>query len=209
MRDARTRLGLRKRIRESHVIAMARVLVVSQTPKMFFFQSTRNGASAVVALMIFVIGCAHTTSDVHDVRAGLQEQEKVESSPATDHASADEAQAPIVARPRLARTVTLGEVDHAPSPSPVAGAGNAGGPTVIVNNVISVSSAPLALGYGGYGIRSSSAYGFRDGYGRGRSVQAWAPTGWEGAGRTARPGQTPNVAGNWAPAPSYGPRQMK
>ena len=67
-------------------------------------------------------------------------------------------------------------------------------------------------GYGGYGRGSSALHGGHGGdgmSGRGGSNGAWAPTGWEGAGRTAAPGHTPGVGGNWAPAPSYGPRSQR
>ena len=60
-------------------------------------------------------------------------------------------------------------------------------------------------GYGGYG----RTYGTRDGSRTQQTQQSYAPNGWEGAGRTAAPGMTPHVGGNWAPPPSHGPRQLK
>jgi hypothetical protein len=93
-----------------------------------------------------------------------------------------------------------------------------GGPNVVVNNNITVVGGPTVYGgYGGYGYSRSTgrSNGGRvdstagRGNGQGTPSQAWAPSGWEGAGRTAAPGQTPHVGGNWAPPPSHGPRQFK
>ena len=101
-------------------------------------------------------------------------------------------------RPRLSKTITLGEEDHSPSapPPPAGGPGN--GVNVTVNNNVNVTPPVV---YGGYGYGGYS-YG-------GSHVPAWRGSGWEGAQRTAAPGQTPAVGGNWSPPPSYGPRQMK
>ena len=87
-----------------------------------------------------------------------------------------------------------------------------------MNNNITVVGAPTVYGgYGGYGGYSRSGRGSgrvdppRNGVGNGQSTpsQPWAASGWEGAGRTAAPGQTPHVGGNWAPPASHGPRQLK
>ena len=120
-------------------------------------------------------------------------------------------------RPRLAQTVTLGqggsEAVYAGAAPQQAQGMTGGGPNVVVNNNITVVGSPGV--YGGYGYGYGGGYGgagARD-YGRGSSstsrAGAYAPTGWEGAQRTAAPGRTPGVGGNWAPAPSYGPRTMK
>lgn len=119
-------------------------------------------------------------------------------------------------RPRLAQTVTLGQggseaVYTGAAPQQAQGT-NGGGPSIVVNNQVTVVGSPAVYGgygygYGGYGGASVA----RD-YGRGSSSTsrgAYAPTGWEGAQRTAAPGHTPGVGGNWAPAPSHGPRSMK
>ena len=120
-------------------------------------------------------------------------------------------------RPRLAQTLTLGqggsEAVYAGAAPQQAQGMTGGGPNVIVNNNITVVGSPAVYGgygygYGGYG----GATGARD-YGRGSSstsrAGAYAPTGWEGAQRTAGPGHTPGVGGNWAHVPSPGPRAMK
>ena len=52
-------------------------------------------------------------------------------------------------RPRLSRTVTLGEVDVAPSQNDTARAGPSG-PTVVVNNYNQVNVVTPAFGYGNY-----------------------------------------------------------
>jgi hypothetical protein len=121
------------------------------------------------------------------------------------------------ARPRLSQTVTLGqgaESQYTPSaPPPVAGAGG-GNQNVVVNNNIVVQ--PGYGGYAGYGgYRTYGGYGRattfynNDARGGSRAPNQWGATGWEGARRTAAPGQTPGVGGNWSPAPSYGPATMK
>lgn len=122
-------------------------------------------------------------------------------------------------RPRLSQTVTLGQGTEASySPSSPAPSPQAAGQNVVVNQNVIVQSG---AGYPGYG-----AYGGYYGYGgSGRGVARpdvrggatgraggpsnWSTTGWEGPSRTAAPGQTPGVGGNWSPAPSYGPSQMK
>jgi hypothetical protein len=112
-------------------------------------------------------------------------------------------------RPRLSRTITLGQDSEtyaysapvAPAPPPAAAA-----PTVIVNNQTNVMvGGGYGYGYGGptYGYFPRSS-GFRSsGFAGGTS------TGWEGARRTAAPGQTPPIGGNWPTIPSYGPAPMR
>ena len=89
--------------------------------------------------------------------------------------------------------------------------------SIVVNNNIVVQGGAPAY-YGGYGYGGYGGYGRATGFygGESRSFGAaqsttsqWGATGWEGARRTAAPGQTPGVGGNWSPAPSYGPAQMK
>lgn len=126
-----------------------------------------------------------------------------------------------VVRPRLSQTVTLGQGQqeaYQPSPDPAVVAPPSS--NVIINNNVTVLGAPPVYGYGGYGY----GYGYGGwGYGWGSGArdarvgssprnggsQPWGSTGWEGAQRTAPPGQTPGVGGNWSPPPSYGPSQMK
>lgn len=125
---------------------------------------------------------------------------------------------PTVSRPRLSRTVTLGQQNEAPTYAgerPVAA--REAGPSVVVNNQVVVNNGygGYGYGYGGYG-----GYGYpRGGYGHGRgdgfaprvqgSAPQWGQTGFEGARRTAAPGQTPAIGGNWSPPPSYGPASMR
>jgi hypothetical protein len=122
-----------------------------------------------------------------------------------------------LSRPRLAQTVTLGQgTDASYTAAPTQqGPGTNGGPNVVVNNNITVvGGQPGYGGYGGYGYGYGGYGGAapRD-YGRGSGstsrAGAWAPSGWEGAQRTAAPGRTPGVGGNWAPPANHGPRTMK
>lgn len=149
----------------------------------------------------------------------------VESAPPSSSADAWQASAtsepsaepsaeapPTRGRPRLSQTVTLGhESAYSPAPAPAA----TGGQNVVVNqNVIVQGGYPAYPAYGGlYGGRG---YGYgvarpdaRAGVGRAGGPSTWSTTGWEGPSRTAAPGQTPGVGGNWSPPPSYGPAQMK
>ena len=122
-------------------------------------------------------------------------------------------------RRRLAQTVTLGqstnEPQYSPSPQPAQGQGY-GTNVVVHNNVTVVNGQPTyyggyGYGYGGYGYgRSGGVNGqSHDARGTGTPPQAWAPNGWEGAQRTAAPGHTPGVGGNFPTVPSPGPKQMK
>jgi hypothetical protein len=125
------------------------------------------------------------------------------------------------ARRRLSEVVTLGQGTPEPIYVPGAQPQQAGTNGVVVNNNITVVNGQPGYGYGGYyggygygGYgRGSSAVGVaRDGRGGGSGMPAhgaWAPTGWEGAQRTAAPGRTPGVGGNFAPAPSFGPRSER
>lgn len=134
--------------------------------------------------------------------------------------------APAAAPPgrrRLSETVTLGqgttEPIYMPGQQGQAQQGAANG--VVVNNNITVVNGQQpgygyggyygGYGYGGYGLGSSALGSGRDSRG-GAGMPAngaWAPNGWEGAQRTAAPGRTPGVGGNWAPPPSFGPRSQR
>ena len=119
-------------------------------------------------------------------------------------------------RPRLGQTLTLGQgateaVYNGPPPQQSQGTTTSSN-VVVNNNITVVGGTPVYGGFGGYGGYGYGGFGGRD-YGRGTSStsrsNAWAPTGWEGAGRTAGPGRTPGVGGNFHPAPSHGPRAMR
>jgi hypothetical protein len=165
----------------------------------------------VVASGVWLTACTRTESlapKTAEAPSGFGEpQVVVESAP------------PAVerARPRLSQTVTLGQgnpVPYTPSAPPQQAAGGQNQNVVVNNNIVVQGGAPGYLGYGG-GYRGFGGYGgpatfYNDGRSGGsRGTSAWSTTGWEGARRTAAPGQTPGVGGNWSPPPSYGPSQMK
>ncbi len=176
--------------------------------------SIRHAASgltlAVVVAAPFVVGCAHTEQ-------APPPQDRVVLAVATPPApmpeTAFQPDAPA-ARPRLSQTVTLGATESG-YPAPAAQGAPGGGPTVVVNNniVVYANQPPVYggyyYGYGGYG------YGGGDGYGAAGAHHAASPGsnsfgGYSNTGpTTAAPGHTPGVGGNWSPAPSYGPRQMR
>lgn len=122
------------------------------------------------------------------------------------------------AAPRLSHVVTLGSQEEY-APMPVPGQGPAQGTTVVINNNVNVGGG---YGYGGYAYGYGGG-GYGRGYYRGTPSQqtgsqyqashstggAWGATGWEGAGRTAAPGHTPNVGGNYSAPASAGPRAMR
>ena len=160
--------------------------------------------------------CAHAREEMH---TSTVTAEPAPSSIDREVIAVDESPPPEVrppARPRLSQTITLGQGSEQPyMPSaPPSQTQQAPSQSVVVNNNVVVQGAPGYYGYGGH-------YG-RGGHGRattfygndGRTVghhgtPQWGSTGWEGARRTAAPGQTPGIGGNWAPPPSYGPAQMK
>ena len=176
---------------------------------------------AVGSLATFAGGCAHTLESAREDRVVVA-VDRGSSEPAIEVTEPPPViiAEPVATRPRLSRTVTLGEGTvepiYAAAPQPREG----GGPNVVVNNNITVLGAPsvyggYGYGYGGYG-RSGRGSGSgradppRNGAnGQPTQPQPWAASGWEGAGRTAAPGQTPHVGGNWAPPSSHGPRQFK
>jgi hypothetical protein len=178
---------------------------------------------SVAALAALVPLSALTSACAPTVRSSSEERSVVVvDAPSTTVVT--EAPPPVVveppsARPRLSQVVTLGQgtseaVYTGASGAPPAAPANG----VVVNNNVTIVNGQggyggYGYGYGGYGYggRAGTGYGGRDSYGRGSSTggQAWAPNGWEGARRTAAPGQTPNVGGNWAPVPSHGPKQLK
>ncbi|MFO0736077.1 MAG: hypothetical protein U0270_09365 [Labilithrix sp.] len=117
---------------------------------------------------------------------------------------------PPAGRPRLSQTITLGQDDYSPAAPPPPSSPPASGVNVTVNNNVHVSPPVVygGYGYGGSGYRGGARDG-RTGLGGRAPSNAWRGSGWEGAQRTAQPGNTPAVGGNWSPPPSYGPAQMK
>lgn len=181
-------------------------------------EEMRSTVLASFAILV-VSGCAHT-SETRESSTTV-----VTAPPATRQVIAVDEQPPQEeaprARPRITQTITLGqgngESTYSATPAPAAPQGQQSVTNnVTVNNVI-VNQPPVYGGYGahgsyGYGASAGrGGYGVRtDGFGRGASGGGqWGSSGWEGARRTAAPGATPGVGGNWAPARSYGPSQMK
>lgn len=155
-----------------------------------------------------LLGCAPSRGEVR--APALEASNEEAGAPGPEPA----AEAAPATRPRLSRTVTLGQGVVEPyTPPPSAAPGPS--PSVVVNNSIVVQAAPPVYGYGyGYGYGRYPA----DGYAHpsaaaeargGRGAPGWGASGWEGPRGTAAPGRTPGVAGNWAPPPSYGPATMK
>jgi hypothetical protein len=177
----------------------------------------------IAALAVVLAGCAH--AQTRESRTGTVAG--VDAATSTERAEREERElvavdgpassAPVEpevprSRPRLSRTVTLGEssADAAYTERlPLAAPGQAGGPNVTVNNQVIVQQPSYGYGYGyGYGGYGGRAVARSDRFGS-RGTSQWGSSGWEGPRRTAAPGQTPGVGGNWAPAPSFGPASMK
>jgi hypothetical protein len=167
-------------------------------------------AFVLVSASAGLMGCAATTGQERvvvavDAPAARSSSEVVEITEVVQPVAAPAAPN----RPRLAQTVTLGqggaEAVYTAASVPQQAQGNPGG--VVVNNNITVVGSPPV--YGGYGYGSVGARDYGRGSGSTSRSGAWAPSGWEGAGRTAAPGHTPGVGGNWAPPPSHGPRSLK
>lgn len=168
-----------------------------------------NRTLAPVIAALALVGCAHTNEEVRTATTVDAPSER-EVIAIVEPAAQEEMPR---ARPRLSRTVTLGQgtpdAEYTGPTAPQPKVEPPRSPTVIVNNTI-VNSPPV-YGYGyGYG-----SWGYRGyGYGRGHDAAppsrgSWGTTGWEGASRTAAPGQTPGIGGNWPAVPSYGPAQMR
>ena len=162
----------------------------------------------LLALGGLLVGCAHA-SETYESSGTVVAVPLARELVVVDEPPPPES-APPPARPRLTRTITLGQSNEAadysgPTPPPPAGAGgNANTNNVVVNNNVIVQQSPPRFygGYGGYGYgygahgRGASRSGFSS---RGATGRQWGSTGFEGARRTAAPGQTPAVGGNWAP----------
>jgi hypothetical protein len=170
---------------------------------------------------VALAACAHSRDESIEVpRKAMAEPAAFEREVIAVDAVQPPPEAAPAPRPRLSRTITLGagrtesDAPYVPSAPPPRAQAAAPSQTVVVNNNVVVQGAPSYTGYGGF-------YG-AGGYGRpttfytsdGRSGGSpggsqWGSTGWEGARRTAAPGHTPGIGGNWAPAPSYGPAPMR
>lgn len=160
----------------------------------------------LLALLVLTAGCAQEQK----LRPAAAPTEPNPWGAETDAPPVVQQEPLVTARPRLSRTITLGQDDYAQSrPAPAQQAQGGNNQTTIVNNNIVVQPPVIYGGYGGYG------YGYGGGtLGDGRTgvsagTRAWAPSGWEGAQRTAPRGQTPHVGGNWAPVQDSGPRPMR
>ena len=171
----------------------------------------------LLAAFVVLPACAHARDEglaAESPSSGAAEPVSVEREVlAVD--SAETAPPAPAARPRLSQTITLGqgaEQQYTPS-APPSQAGGQGQGVVVNNNIVVQGGAPGYVGYGGY--RSYGGYGRattfvgNDGRSGHRGTPQWGSSGWEGARRTAAPGQTPGIGGNWSPPPSYGPAQMK
>lgn len=172
-----------------------------------------------VAIALLAVGCAHTRESVTTTEAVTAPVAGRAPAPApaveTTEAEIYVAAAPAP-RPRLSKTVTLGagQTDVAYSDPRMQPATPPGGNSVVVNNnnTVIVQQPPAFYGYGGYGYGGYGGFssrGVRTDRGGFSSSPSWGSSGWEGARRTAAPGQTPGVGGNWSSAPSYGPAPMR
>lgn len=169
----------------------------------------------LVVLAPLLVACTHNREDVHvAVPPPLVESTTVERDMLAVDSPPLEVLPPAPApRPRLSQTITLGASDFTPTdPRPSQPSQGTTTPTVIVNNY---NTTTPTYGYypaygpsGFYGARPTTFYDGRGGS-RGGAAPQWGSSGWEGARRTAAPGQTPNIGGNWAPPPSYGPAPMR
>jgi hypothetical protein len=177
----------------------------------------RGRIEVVVGLVgLLGVGCAHS-SEVRETTVSATTVPETREVVAVEEPVVVESDAPR-ARPRLTQTITLGQSNGEltyTAPAQAGGQQAAGGNTssVVVNNHVVVNQPPVYYGgyggYGGYGAYGARSYARSDGFARDGRSAAWGSHGFEGPRRTAAPGQTPGVGGNWAPAPSYGPAPMK
>lgn len=156
--------------------------------------------------VVLLAACAH-------MREEALTTVTAEAAPPTSFVAPPSEAAPR-GRPRLSQTITLGRGTEQPFTPTAPRPEVQQAPSVVVNNNVAVQGAPAYYGYGryyGHGAYDRSAtFHSSDGRTGGqRDVPQWGSNGWEGARRSAAPGQTPGIGGNWAPAPSYGPAPMK
>jgi hypothetical protein len=141
------------------------------------------------------------------VSCARHEEVRVASPSLIDEAPPPPPAEPGVSRPRLSQTVTLGQGAEQPYnpavPPPAQPAPQAPSVVVVQPGYSGYGGYYGYYGYGGYPVYPRVAAPPRS-FG-----PAWSSTGWEGARRTAGPGRTPGVGGNWPAAPSYGPATMK
>ena len=188
-------------------------------------------ATLVAVVALPALGCATSMGSASgDGRVVVAVDTPTQTS--SELVQVTEAAPPVAPEPaapsrrRLSETVTLGqgttEPVYVPGQQAQAQQGATNG-VVVNNNITVVNGQQPGYGYGGY--YGGYGYGGYGGYGRGSSGLgasrdgrvgngmpangAWAPNGWEGAQRTAAPGRTPGVGGNWAPPPSFGPRSQR
>ncbi len=178
------------------------------------FSVIRTLATVLGALSL--VACAHSSEQIHSSTVSHEVSPEEREVLAIDQANATTPPETPKAPPRLSRTVTLGQNNTdaeyvgpaAPRPTQPQGPN---GTNVVINNNVVVNGGAPAYGYYGYGYRG---YGYSPSYARGAmsrptTTPQWGTTGWEGARRTAAPGQTPGIGGNWPSAPSYGPAPMR
>lgn len=186
--------------------------------------SVRRLALALVSLVALApLGCATGMGSVSSSERVVVAVDAPPASKSSDVVVTETivppaAQEAAPGRRRLSQTITLGQGTSEPIyavPAAPQAAGNAGNVTVN-NNVTVVNQPPVVYGGYGYGYGAGYGGGFSRpapqelrGAGTGSSRSAWAPNGWEGAQRTAAPGRTPGIGGNFAPAPSFGPAPMR
>ena len=176
----------------------------------------------LAAGLSLLVGCAHPSADISPVSPSEGRDREVvavadRNEPVVE--ITESAPPPLVAesgaRPRLSHVVTLGQGTSDAQyygPDAPRQAQSQSGPSVVVNNNVNVGGGYGGGTYGGYyggGYAGSGSRGSRSSSSAPRTESGYAPTGWEGAGRTAGQGQTPGVGGNWPTAPSYGPRQAR
>lgn len=164
---------------------------------------------AVLALGVTALtGCSRAeTPPVRDASFTVDRREVTAAQPEVA------TEPPVTGRHRLSQTITLGQEDPTGyGPRPVA-APAPGANVTVQNNVTIVNTPPVYYGgYGGYGYGYGSYGAGRSDASRGahgRGGASWGTSGWEGPSRTAAPGRTPGVGGNWAPPPSHGPAPMR
>lgn len=168
---------------------------------------SRNRAAAVLFALLGS-ACAHAAPPPPAAPAPDDREVVAVAEPAPVLGPLDEDVAPRAPQ-RLSRTITLGQTEYAPMPTP--GAAQAATAPIVVNNNVTVVNQPPPI-YGSRGYGYGSRFGstpITRGERVGSAPSMWSHDGWGGAQRTAPPGRTPGVGGNWAPPPSYGPRAMR
>jgi len=109
----------------------------------------------LVTLALASAGCSHDTEEPRTPATHAHASD--EAVPATDpdheviavDVAPEPPPPPATSRPRLSRTITLGETQYEPLPdAPPPGPGG-GGTTVVVNNYV-MTPPPYAAYYGGY-----------------------------------------------------------